>query len=202
MNTEQQTRRGTRSTARRRRPKMDGLMPDGLILVRVRDLKPGHRILVDGVFHRVREVTSKGTAPGTLAITLRDAEDALHVSREATVKLLPDPPVNKRQLHQRRRELAECCNEKAQHWMRETYGAVDYEEAEWRDRLAWAAQGAARDLARTGELKQLGIDRPAQISSVRCTAAVEPDGEVTIFYDFTGTDLEALPPPPAPANGA
>lgn len=194
-------------------------MSDRLITVRVRDLKPGHQILVKGVFARVRAV-ELGHHKDALTVRLRGREP-LHVQWDATIKLLVDPPVDQRQLERRRAEFARRCGEAARDYVRRTYGdVVDYAVAEWRDRLAVSAQGAARELARQGELKDIGIDRPAQVSKVKCEAVAQESeaGEswkdlgwsgtppraltVTIYYDFTETDLEAPVPPPPAVNGA
>lgn len=193
-------------------------MSDRLITVRVRDLQPGHQILVKGVFARVRRV-EPGPHKDALTVRLRGT-DPLQVRWDATVRLLVDPPVDRRELEQRRAEFAKRCGQAARDYMRATYGNADYAAPEWRDRLAVAAQGAARELARQGELTDIGIDRPAQVTKVKCEVIAEESdaGEswkelgwsgtppralsVTIHYDFTETELEAPVPPPRAANDA
>jgi hypothetical protein len=185
-----------------------------LITVRVSDLKAGHQILVKGTFARVRAV-EPGPHKDALTVRLRGTEP-LQVSWDATVKLLVEPPVDPRQLERRRAEFVRRCSEKARDYMHATYGRVDFAVPEWRDRLAVAAQGAARELARLGELKGIGIERPAQVSKVKCevvtsTSDMHLDAwggapaagtSTNIHFDFTETDLESLPPPPPAVNDA
>jgi hypothetical protein len=117
-------------------------------------------------------------------------------------------------LNERRREFARRVEASALVYMRKLYGdEIDFAEPELSRRLARACEGAARELARTGALRDLGIDRPAQVRTLKVEHAIvtEPTGtrEAEIaeawgfpeprvtsdlrFY-FAGTVLEGLCP--------
>lgn len=103
----------------------------------------------------------------------------------------------KRQFMQR---VVTCATE----FIHAAYGeALPHEEMH--ERFALACEGAARELARDGELKDLEIDRPDQIAKVKVAYVVAPSppdpslgvgvgASHAVTFDFTGTVLEHLGP--------
>jgi len=108
-------------------------------------------------------------------------------------RLDPDP-----ERQRRRRLVAQRCIDAGRAWMQATYGSVDYGEEEWRARLGSAISSAARELARTGALADLGIDAPAQISKLTCELVMSDELSLVESYSysfsFDGTDLADVAP--------